>query len=90
MYTRILQTNTAFIFIKFTLPFLFFLQRIFDPDGEGWRIIVLTCLFLAPIMANGKELLMTDFGKKSFLEKKNILLDILSKLYGTSPMITDL
>lgn len=41
-------------------------------------------------MADGKRLLMEDFGKKSFSEKKQVLLEMLSKLYGTSQMITDL
>lgn len=33
---------------------------------------------------------MKDFEKKSFSDKKEVLLGMLSKLYGTSPMITDL
>lgn len=41
-------------------------------------------------MATEKELLLEDFGKKSFPDQKDLLLDILSKLYGTNPVVRDL
>jgi hypothetical protein len=41
-------------------------------------------------MQTEKQLLIEDFSKKSFTEQKNTLLVMLSKLYGTTDIVTKL
>lgn len=41
-------------------------------------------------MEKEKQLLMDDFRKKLFSDQKELLLEMLSKLYGTRQVVTDL